>query len=594
MRKKEGTEYRKLTPDEIAALISQGCRSKDWNSIEVAGGFSTENISNCLFRGSVSIGNDVYINNIGSYIADTVILDGAYIENTGVIESTGSGNFGMGVMAEVVNEAGGREVPLHTGLTAQTAYMAAVYRHRRKAIERFGEMVGDWNSACTEPRCVIGEGTRITNCLILRDVHIGCEVVVDGAAILSNGTIECAAGQETFVGPGVKMYDFIMLGGSRVDNGAVLKKCFVSSAVRISAIVAVDSVFFANAHCDNGEFCHVFAGPYTVSHHRSTLLIAGMFSFFNAGSGMNRSNHLFKSGPVHQGIHQRGVKYGSGSYVMLPALDGAFNTVLGKHKNHPDTEEFPYSYLMEVDDESYLLPGMNLASCGTTRDIAKWQKRDVRDRFARDLISFEECNPFITERIIKAITVSEQLLSKEGVEVHHYKRVKIKTTMLRRGLQLYRLAKDKFMGVMLEECGPCVEPSGKTSLLADGTGSWIDAGGMFMPRDIMTAILDMIESGDLPTVESVVNEFAAAYGNYKAYACQWALDMLEKEFGRKPTPEDIAAAVKKGHEAAAKLAQLSDDDARKERNTSFAISYGLDAACEEDRLADYMIVRGIE
>ena len=41
-------------------------------------------------------------------------------------------------------------------------------------------------------------------------------------------------------------------------------------------------------------------GPYTVSHHKSSLLIAGMFSFFNAGSGSNQSNHLFKSGAVHQ------------------------------------------------------------------------------------------------------------------------------------------------------------------------------------------------------------------------------------------------------------------------------------------------------
>ncbi len=593
MRKNSDTNYRKLTSGEIAELTSQGCRSKDWDLVEVAEAFSTENISNCLFRGSVKIGDGVYINNIGSYIADTVILDGAYIENTGVIEYTG-GNFGRGIKAGVINEAGGREIPLHTGLTAQTAYMAAVYRHRRKAMERFVEMADAWNSSRSEEYCIVGEGARITNCLILRDVQIGSQVVADGVSILSNGTIDSVAGQETFVGVGVKMYDFIMLGGSRIDNGAVLKKCFVSSAVRISAIVATDSVFFADSQCDNGEFCHVFAGPYTVSHHRSTLLIAGMFSFFNAGSGMNRSNHLFKSGPVHQGIHQRGVKYGSGTYVMLPAFDGAFNTVIGKHKNHPDTEEFPYSYLVEIDDESYLLPGMNLSSCGIRRDIEKWQKRDIRDRFARDLINFEECNPFITERVIKAITVSEQLLSKEGAEVHHYKRMRIKTTMLRRGLQLYRMARDKFMGVMLEEGDRDAEPSGITSLSADGTGSWIDAAGMFMPRAIMTSILDMVESGRLDTVESVVNEFNAAYGNYRAYAFRWALDVLEKELGRKPAADDISAAVERGRTAALKLAQMTDDDARKERDTLFAVGYGLDAACEEDRMADYRIVRGIE
>ncbi len=592
MQKNSDTQYRKLTPNEIATLTAQGCRSQDWNMVEVGGGFLTENISNCRFKGYVKIGNNVYINNIGSYIADTVILDGAYIENAGVIEYTG-GSFGKGIKAEVINEGGGREVPLHTGLTAQTAYMAAIYRNRHEAIARFEAIVEEWNAADAVEHCIIGEGARITNCLILRDVLIGADAVIDGAAILSNGTIECYAGQKTFVGAGVKMYDFIMLGNSSIDNGAVLKKCFVSSAVRVSAAAAVDSVFFANAHCENGEFCHVFAGPYTVSHHRSTLLIAGMFSFFNAGSGMNRSNHLFKSGPVHQSIHRRGVKYGSGAYVMLPVFDGAFNTVIGKHKEHPDTEEFPYSYLMENDGASYLVPGLNLASCGTKRDIAKWQKRDIRDTFARDIINFEECNPFIAERILRGIAACEQLLAKEGPEVYIYKRMRIKATMLRHGLNLYRMAKDKFFGAMLEGGTAEIVPSGKTSLSTDGTGSWLDVAGMFMPRDIMAAILDMIEDGRLASVDDIVNEFKAAYDNYRAYAFRWALDALEKELGRKASAEDIASTVEKGRTAAAKLSQMSDEDARKERGILFATSYGLDAACEEERLADYHTVRGI-
>ena len=66
----------------------------------------------------------------------------------------------------------------------------------------------------------------------------------------------------------------------------------------------------------------MFAGPYTVSHHRATLLIAGYFSFFNAGSGANQSNHMYKSGPVHQGVHLRGCKFGSDAYVLLPASTG--------------------------------------------------------------------------------------------------------------------------------------------------------------------------------------------------------------------------------------------------------------------------------
>ena len=92
---------------------------------------------------------------------------------------------------------------------------------------------------------------------------------------------------------------------------------------------AAESLFSPNSHCENGEAASIFAGPYTVSHHKSSLLIAGMFSFFNAGSGSNQSNHLFKSGAVHQAVHLRGCKFASSAYIMSPALEGAFTMVMG-------------------------------------------------------------------------------------------------------------------------------------------------------------------------------------------------------------------------------------------------------------------------
>jgi hypothetical protein len=172
--------------------------------------------------------------------------------------------------------------------------------------------------------------------------------------------------------------------------------------------------------------------------------------------------------------------------------------------------------------------------------------------------------------------------------------MRIKSTMLKRGLQFYRLAKDKFIGTMLEGGQHDIAPTGKSSLLADGTGSWIDAAGMFMPRATMGVILDMVENGLLSTVDEIVHEFEAAYGNYKAYAYNWALDVLTKELDRKPSAEDIDYAVEKGRAAAVRLEQITDDDARKERGPLFALSYGLDAESEEARLADYKTVRGIE
>ena len=154
----------------------------------------------------------------------------------------------------------------------------------------------------------------------VREVRIGDGATIDGATLLENGTL-CAG---AFVGADVKARDFILAEGARVDNGSILERCFVGeSSVLDKGFTATHSLFFANCHCECGEAASVFAGPYTVSHHKSTLLIAGMFSFFNAGSGSNQSNHLFKSGAVHQSVHLRGCKFGSGAYIMSPALEGA-------------------------------------------------------------------------------------------------------------------------------------------------------------------------------------------------------------------------------------------------------------------------------
>ena len=102
-----------------------------------------------------------------------------------------------------------------------------------------------------------------------------------------------------------------------------------------------------------------------MTHHKSTLLIAGMFSFMNAGSGSNQSNHMYKLGPIHQGTMERGAKTTSDSYILWPARVGAFSLVMGRHVNHADTSNLPFSYLIEQRNTTYLVPGVNLRSVGT-------------------------------------------------------------------------------------------------------------------------------------------------------------------------------------------------------------------------------------
>ena len=173
--------------------------------------------------------------------------------------------------------------------------------------------------------------------------------------------------------------NFIISSGSHLTDNATFTNCFIGQACHFGhGYSASDSLFFSNCQGENGEACAIFAGPFTVTHHKSTLLIAGHFSFMNAGSGSNQSNHMYKLGPIHQGILERGAKTSSDSYILWPSRVGAFSLVMGRHVNHSDTTWLPFSYLIEQQNTTYLVPGVNLRSVGTIRDAQKWPKRDAR------------------------------------------------------------------------------------------------------------------------------------------------------------------------------------------------------------------------
>ena len=72
----------------------------------------------------------------------------------------------------------------------------------------------------------------------------------------------------------------------------------------------------------------------------------------NAGSGSNQSNHMYKLGPIHQGIVERGGKTTSNSYILWPAQIGAFSLIMGRHYNNADTSDMPFSYLIEDKNET--------------------------------------------------------------------------------------------------------------------------------------------------------------------------------------------------------------------------------------------------
>ncbi|MBR5885219.1 MAG: DUF4954 family protein, partial [Alistipes sp.] len=395
-----------------------------------------------------------------------------------------------------------------------------------------------------------------------------------GASLVENATLMDGAS----VGVDVKAKDFIAVENSKIDLGATINRCFVGENVVISnGFTAVDSLFFTSSHLENGEASSIFAGPYTVSHHKSSLLIAGMFSFFNAGSGTNQSNHLFKSGAIHQAIHRRGTKFASNGYVMAPADEGEFTVVIGRHTKHHNTSAMPYSYLVENNGVSYLMPAFGLRSYGTVRDIEKWRKRDKRAVY-RDIISYNEFTPLLAGKVAEAIDILTNLLAENPeAELLHYNNTVIKRPLAERGIALYNLYLTAAIGQMLKVGESC----------ATNRSKWVDVAGQYIEKSTLDSVLD----NDIISLEELNNTFKSFAANYDNAAHGCALAILAKRVGKTPTAEDIAAAIAAADSACAELKKITDADHNADLSPKMSIGYGVDSIDKDEILQDFNAVQ---
>ena len=574
-------QYRNMTPAETAAVEALGSSAEAWPQVRVSDDFTPSQLVQSHLEGTVEIGSGARI--VRSRIRNYRIGEGALVEGVTALECRRRSTFGNGVGVATMNECGGRTVKIFDGLTAQTAYLMAVYRHRPKTMAALEAMVDAYAEANASEMGSVGAKSRIVGAKFIREVRIGDNAVVDGASLLENGTV----GDSAHIGVDVKAYDFIAAQGAHIDNGSIVERCFVGESCRLDkAFTAAESLFFANSHCENGEAASIFAGPYTVSHHKSSLLIAGMFSFFNAGSGSNQSNHLFKSGAVHQAVHLRGCKFASGAYIMSPALEGAFTMIMGHHSFHHDTSVFPYSYLIEKEGRTVLMPGANLTSYGAVRDIEKWPARDRRTH-KRDVINFEEYNPYITEAMLKAVDTLHTLAGEDpDAPSYVYRKAVIRAAALKRGIGLYNKFIVAALGAMLDR--------GESTERYDGSGRWLDIAGQYITKRAVEAILDAVDCGELTTPGEVDNRFRVFFVHYDDYAHSWAEQIYASLLGRTPTVADIGDAIAAGRNAHAAMRRTTDADRDRDCSLDMAVSYGLDSDDEAEMRDDYYSVRGLK
>ena len=530
---------RNLTEQEISSLSHQGCTAEDWSAIQVSDKFCPQFISNVEFYGTVTLGSfekDVevapgFTKHSGIHYAtlrNAIIGNDCLIEHVGIINTTSEATFGQGHVIAVLNEVGDGNVMIFDGLNAQLASLMVKYEQDKVFTQAIRSIVEKKIETSKQPYTIIGNDVRITHTTGIVNCHISDGCQIDGALRLQDCTLKSLPDAVVKIGVGVICENSVIYNGSSVLNNAKLENCFVGEACVITdGFTAESSLFFANCYMSNGEACAAFCGPFSASHHKSSLLIGGMFSFYNAGSATNFSNHAYKMGPMHWGVLDRGTKTASGSYILMPAHIGTFSVCFGKLMHHPDTRKLPFSYLIAYGDEMYLVPGRNLTTVGLYRDIRKWPKRDKRPDEARNsIVNFDWLSPFSVGGIMVAKRTLEGLREISGdVATYNFHDYVIKNSSLKKGIKYYDIALRIYMGAVMKRHILEVPRS------SVGTGKWSDLSGLLIPVSEEQRIVDAIKNGELNTVAAIREEFIKANRNYSEYRWAWSYRLIREYYG---------------------------------------------------------------
>lgn len=520
---------RNLSDHEIALLEEQGCRAEDWQRVLVSDdGFLADRLHHVRFFADVeigdltgdievspgfrlpcgiyhatlhnaSIGDHCLIDNIRNHLSQCDIGNHCLLTDIGTIATEGTPSFAIGKEISVLNEAGKTNIVLHPQLTAQTATLMLANTDIR-------QLYAD-DPTQLPIRTRIGDYVRIVSCNNIVNAFIEKGANVCGAARLK----DCTIGSAAYIGECVILDECIVADGAHITDAAQAEGCFIGEGVHMSkGFSAENCLFFFRSEMLNGEACAALCGPFSVSHHKSTLLIGAATAFYNAGSATNFSNHAYKMGAIHYGALLRGSKTASSAHILWPATIGQFSMVMGKVATHPDTALLPLSYVFGEKDRTVVVPGICLRSVGTWRDVHKWPLRDkdiayydeehrLLRRRPSDLMHHDFPNPLLAQQALAGKQLLEQWLAatpedEEWLDLDNFV---IKRTAAVRGIQYYDLLLTLF-GREVDGSEP----------------EWTDICGMLAPQADIDRLLSDVADGAIDSLDDLLEQLHNIHESY--------------------------------------------------------------------------------
>ncbi|MPM81822.1 hypothetical protein SDC9_128879 [bioreactor metagenome] len=193
-----------------------------------------------------------------------------------------------------------------------------------------------------------------------------------------------------------------------------------------------------------------------------------------------------------------------------------------------------------------------------------------------------------------------QQTSGETTGIYTYQNCNIKNSSLKKGIEFYNIAINKFLGNSLisrlkdnsysniEEVIAKLQPDTEK-----GSGEWIDLSGLIAPKNVIDTLLCEIEDNK-HNLDQIQHEFEDMHKNYYQYEWTWALSKLLNRWNKKLTEvsyDDIFSMIELWKESVVKLDKLIYSDAKKEFDLNSKTGFGVDGN-EEQKHQDFESVRG--
>lgn len=433
----------KISREQIQQLELQGNFCDNWSQVHFNSNLNLTRIRNCQFVGTFFCSAEksielhhAHLNNV--QMGEDNRIFSSFLENVSLgYKNDLRNNHYIGCKTEhragehhpvkVLDETGTKSLITLKNWSSQTAAFLLSDLIDTEQKERLFKQEQK-NEA--HKVCIIGNHCLLENNGHLERFHFTDFVHCIGVRHLHDCSVVSTEEEKTRVYYADHLSKAIIQRQSFIGHGCIVQNSLIGQAVHLDNQASITHSFiFSNSEIEHSEVVSSFLGPFSVSHHRASLLIATMANHFNAGSGTQFSNHHYRGGPLHFGQFDKGCKIGSIAYAIHPSTMAAYSTLLGKH-GFIDSRDFPFSIVRERDGKTQVIPGSNFYSYGLYRDINKWQERDRRLGKKDDATFNELLSPSICQTLERSVIKYSETKSAAGVA----------DALLKRGIKTYEHA----------------------------------------------------------------------------------------------------------------------------------------------------------